>query len=383
MRAPRSARTRWCCDQRLARMVRRARAGFGGRSLRRSLLALTRTAVRAGSRAMAGVLRAAPGRPDLARAKTSKPPRTTVKRSPVKSVPAKMARAAGPGPAGGMATGAAGTRLYRLYMPPGVSRSERLPLLVMLHGCAQDAQGLAASTHMNRVAARERFVVLYPEQGRLANAQACWNWYDTRAGRAQREADSIVAAIDKVCASQPVDPQRIALAGLSAGASMAALLATRHPERFDSISMHSGIGPGVAQSPAGAVMAMRGRKHAAAPMAGSAALPALLVIQGNSDVIVASSNGVNAAQRWAAHAGAQAGTPRRVQRGARYAATVTDYRAGGRLVASLCAINGLGHAWSGGTAGQPWSDPKGPDASRMVWAFAARQFALKVRGKVR
>jgi poly(3-hydroxybutyrate) depolymerase len=38
-------------------------------------------------------------------------------------------------------------------------------------------------------------------------------------------------------------------------------------------------------------------------------------------------------------------------------------------------VQGLGHAWSGGAAGQPYSDPRGPDASRMIWAFAARAFA--------
>jgi poly(3-hydroxybutyrate) depolymerase len=37
-------------------------------------------------------------------------------------------------------------------------------------------------------------------------------------------------------------------------------------------------------------------------------------------------------------------------------------------------VAGLGHAWSGGAAGQPFSDAQGPDASRMAWAFAARQF---------
>ena len=48
---------------------------------------------------------------------------------------------------------------------------ERLPLMVMLHGCGQDAKTFAASTRMNVVAARERFLVLYPEQDRLSNAK--------------------------------------------------------------------------------------------------------------------------------------------------------------------------------------------------------------------
>jgi poly(3-hydroxybutyrate) depolymerase len=90
---------------------------------------------------------------------------------------------------------------------------------------------------------------------------------------------------------------------------------------------------------------------------------------------LAPSNGTQAVHLWAAREGAQPGQPRRVQRGARYPATVTDYQAKGRLVATLCEVQGLGHAWSGGTASQAYSDPKGPDASRMIWAFALKQFA--------
>lgn len=64
-----------------------------------------------------------------------------------------------------------------------------------------------------------------------------------------------------------------------------------------------------------------------------------------------------------------------MQRGARHPSTLTDYKTKGRLVATLCAIQGPGHAWSGGGASQACSDPTGPDAPRMIWAFAARQFA--------
>jgi len=64
-----------------------------------------------------------------------------------------------------------------------------------------------------------------------------------------------------------------------------------------------------------------------------------------------------------------------VQRGARYAVNVTDFKAGGRLVSTLCEVQGLGHAWSGGASGHSFSDAKGPDASRMIWAFMNKQFA--------
>jgi poly(hydroxyalkanoate) depolymerase family esterase len=251
----------------------------------------------------------------------------------------------------------------------------------MLHGCSQDAQALAASSKMNRLAQVERFMVLYPEQDRLSNLQNCWNWYDTRAGRAQREADSIAFAVEHVCLTQPVDRQRMALVGLSAGAGLASLLAVRQPERFVAVVMHSGIGPGLANSSATAIRAMRGHRLVVplAPLDAGLHLPALLVIQGNVDPIVAPSNAAQAAQLWADCEGAYAGPPRTVQRGKRYPAKVTDFRNQGRLVATLCLIDGLGHAWSGGAQGLPYSDPKGPDASRMAWSFMQKQFATAAR----
>lgn len=280
-----------------------------------------------------------------------------------------------------MASGVSGARRYRLYKPSGVRRSERLPLVVMLHGCAQDAQALAASTQMNRLAQVEHFMVLYPEQDRRSNLQNCWNWYDTRAGRAQREADSVASAVDHICLTQPVDPQRIVLVGLSAGAGLASLLAVRQPERFQAVVMHSGIGPGMASSSATALRAMRGRRVAVplAPLVAGLHLPVLLVIQGSVDPIVAPSNGTQVAQLWADREGANAGRPRTVQRGKRYPAMITDYRNRGRLVATLCSVNGLGHAWSGGAPGLPYSDPKGPDASRMAWSFMKKQFAKSAK----
>jgi len=55
--------------------------------------------------------------------------------------------------------------------------------------------------------------------------------------------------------------------------------------------------------------------------------------------------------------------------------TVTDYSVGKSTVATLVEVQQLGHAWSGGAANEAYSDGKGPDASRMLWRFAAKQFA--------
>ena len=339
------------------------------RSFQRTLSAMTRATVRASTKAMAQALRTKPAkrvkRPSVAATSSRSKPTAT-------GTVASQERA-------GVALTVTGPRRYRLFKPVGVRRNEKLPLLVMLHGCGQDAQGLSTISRMNRLAERERFLVLYPEQDRVAHIQGCWNWYDTRTGRAQAEADSIDATLAHVCSTQPVDPSRMALAGLSAGAGMAALWAMRHPQRFRAVAMHSGIVPGVAHSSASALSAMAGHRIKAAPVTSLASgthLPALLVIQGTTDHIVAPSNGSEAARLWAQTEGAQPGLPRTVQRGARYAMNVTDYRTQGKLVATLCEVIGLGHAWSGGAAGQSYSDPKGPDASRMIWAFISKQFKL-------
>lgn len=341
-------------------MARRIKKTALSRSFQNVFKTMTRTAMQAGTKAIKASLRAAP----LA----------------VKRKPAKKAMAPSANWISGMAIGAAGPRRYWLYKPPGVRRNEKRPLLVMLHGCGQDAEALALSSRMNTIAARERFFVLYPEQDRLSNMQGCWNWYDTRTGRAQAESNSINAAIEQICLTQAVDRSRIALAGISAGAGMAVLLATHHPQHFRAIAMHSGIAPGVAHSSASAIKAMFGQSVTTSPLPPvppEVRLPALLVIHGAMDHVVAPGNGREAAMRWGERVGAKAGKPRTVQRGARYAATITDYRKSGRLVATLCEVDRLGHAWSGGAAGQAFSDPKGPDASRMIWSFVAKQFQAK------
>ena len=328
------------------------RTSAWARVFERQLVDMTRMATAAGTRALSKAL---------------KP--TAAKRSPPPGAGAWIP---------GVTIGATGARRFRLYRPPGVRPGERLPLMVMLHGCGQDANSFAASTRMNRVALRERFLVLYPEQDRFANGQGCWNWYDIDTGRAYGEAALIMKAIDQVSLLHPVDGTRVAVVGLSAGASMAALLVTRHPDRFKALIMHSGIPPGTAHSTLSAVGAMHGKRStlplAASPGAMAADWPPLLVIHGDADAVVSPHNGQAAVRVWAQAAGAQADAARKLQRGRRYPMSVMNFKRGARTVATLAVVEGLAHAWSGGASNQPFSDVHGPDASRMAWTFAARQF---------
>ena len=46
-----------------------------------------------------------------------------------------------------------------------------------------------------------------------------------------------------------------------------------------------------------------------------------------------------------------------------------DWKRGRHLAVRLLRVHGMGHAWSGGAAGQAFSDPSGPDALRLAWQF--------------
>jgi len=71
---------------------------------------------------------------------------------------------------------------YRLYLPamaaPDSQSLSPLPLVVMLHGCKQDAADFAQGTGMNALAGEKDCIVLYPEQSSRANPMRCWNWFE-------------------------------------------------------------------------------------------------------------------------------------------------------------------------------------------------------------
>ena len=172
----------------------------------------------------------------------------------------------------------------------------------------------------------------------MANVNGCWNWFDTRNGRGHAEAALTMRAIDQACL-YGADRTRVAIAGLSAGATMAALVVTRYPDRFQSVAMHSGVPRGTARSGLGALSAMYGHGDTkpldADAVSMAAHWPALLVGHGGTDRVVTPGNAEAAVNAWAEAAGARAQAPRTVPRGKRYAMHITDYRVRRRTGATL------------------------------------------------
>lgn len=272
----------------------------------------------------------------------------------------------------GRAISAGGVRRFELWVPPGTRARQRLPLVVMLHGCKQDIESFRGSTRMQLIGNRERFCVMFIEQARVANPMRCWNWFALESGKALSEISIIRAGIRQVCDKYPVDPDVVALVGLSAGAGMAGLLASRHPQEFVAVAMHAGVPPGMTVNARNALAAMKGeRESTPLNLRDNEILPPLLVVQGEEDHVVAPTNATEAVTQWAMTCDARAQPTKVSQRGKRYPMKTTDYTADGHLCARLCQIETLGHAWSGGNKHYAYSDPEGPDASALSWRFIA------------
>jgi poly(hydroxyalkanoate) depolymerase family esterase len=280
---------------------------------------------------------------------------------------------------------------YALYLPPGAALTD-MPLVVMLHGCQQSAEEFAQGTRINLLADRFGFAVLYPEQSKTAHVHRCWHWYEDSANSGGGEAAAVVSLVHEVVARHHFDSERVYLAGMSAGAGLAAMLAVKYPSLFAAVGLHSGVVFGDANSAIGAMDAMRrGSRHdpvglidAAVDVADYPGMPAIIV-HGELDSVVSKTNAEQLTteflrlNRFIDANGAWRNGERREETQAD--STVTDYVKGGRRVIKTCIVRGLGHAWSGGDDTVQFHSSKGPDASAMLWEFF--KYQRRVQSPVR
>jgi poly(hydroxyalkanoate) depolymerase family esterase len=261
----------------------------------------------------------------------------------------------------------AGTRAYKVFVP-GAASVAAMPLLVMLHGCTQDADDFAAGTRMNALAERHGFVVAYPEQSHQANPSRCWNWFEPADQSRDRGEPSLIADIARtVMASAHIDPSRVHAAGMSAGGAMAAILGAVHPDLFAAIGVHSGLAHGAATDLPSALQAMK--QGGAGTARTDPATPAI-VFHGDRDRTVHRGNAEQVLRQATAHVAHPLLTVHERAGAAGRDATRYVYRApDGRTLAEGWSVHGLGHAWSGGDPAGSHTDPVGPDASAEMLRF--------------
>lgn len=271
----------------------------------------------------------------------------------------------------------AGARSYDLYVPSGYTGRSAVPLLVMLHGGGQDARDFAVGSRMNELAEREGFLVVYPEQSPAANRQRFWNWF--RPGDQQRgEGEPAVLAgiTQRVVREYAVDPGRVFVAGISAGGSMAAVMAAAYPDLFAAVGVVCGLPAGVAHDAASAFAAM----HGGGVPAAAGALP-LIVFHGDRDRIVAPVNADrliacrnDAARTTLGRAGAPGPITTRPADSTAHGYTRSVYLdRDRRVVAEQWIVHDGGHAWFGGSPDGSYTDQFGPDTSAEMVRFFLEQ----------
>jgi poly(hydroxyalkanoate) depolymerase family esterase len=202
------------------------------------------------------------------------------------------------------------------HLPP--ARNGR-PLVVLLHGCGQDAAGFAADSGWIELADRLGFPLILPEQAEANNSGRCFQWFQpSDTARDAGEAASIAAMTRAATLRFDCDRNRVFIVGLSAGGAMAAAVLAAYPDLFAAGASVAGLPVGAARSGMQAIQRMASAGpdqspeqwadlvRSAGPAGFAGPWPRLSVWQGQADTTVAPENGALLATQWRALHGLEA-----------------------------------------------------------------------------
>ena len=193
------------------------------------------------------------------------------------------------------------------YIPPGLP--DGAPLVVVLHGCGQNASGYTNCAGWNDLADRYGFGVLAPEQTAQNNPNGCFNWFqpdDTTRG--QGEAASIKQMIDTMVAIHGFDAGRVFVTGLSAGGAMTSVMLATYPEIFAGGAIVAGLPYGAASNLAEALRAMHKPATRSPKQWGDmvrrasshdGSWPKVSIWHGDADFTVSAANAEASIEQWA------------------------------------------------------------------------------------
>ena len=189
-------------------------------------------------------------------------------------------------------------RNYSVYVPPTVEAEP--PLVVFLHGCSQSGAAMATATRLNELADQRGFVAAYIDQKNTfpltypaadGNGLACWNWFHPDHQKRDQGEPKIIADITRhVVATYGVDPNRVYIMGMSAGANMTVIMAANYPDVYAAAGVLAGCSYAACTDQTGALTYEAMGPHArVVPM---------FVIHGTADTVVPYPEGVALVHSW-------------------------------------------------------------------------------------
>ncbi len=277
-----------------------------------------------------------------------------------------------------------GSRGYELYVPEG--QPENMPLIAVLHGCTMNPDQMVAGTQLNALADQRHFLVLYPQQTFQDNSSSCWNWFQPEnLKRDSGELSILVGMVQKIVTDYKADPARVFTSGLSAGGAMSSNLLACYSDIFSGAMIGSGLAfdsaeslvDGMNATRTGSTNSIEDTAKRAFECSPSRTKPLkVMVFHGTSDNIVAKINADQATQQFdlvnrMILPNAQYNSSTTTIRGGngKETAIETDFSYDGVVSVRQIEVQGMAHAWSGGSARAPYMDPNGPDASSMMVDF--------------
>jgi len=241
------------------------------------------------------------------------------------------------------------------------------PLVVVLHGCTQNAASYDLGSGWSDLADQHGFAVLFPEQRRANNPNLCFNWFepaDSRRGAG--EPLSIVEMMEHMILHHGLDRSRSFVTGLSAGGAMTSVLLATYPDLFAGGAIIAGLPFGSASNIPQALERMRGQgspgDNALAAAIRDASShrgpwPTVSIWHGSADHVVAPSNADAILNQWRAVHGVLS-TPVVAERVAGHARRT--WQKGGRVVIEDYRITGMGHGTPVAAAGNEACGKAGP-----------------------
>lgn len=263
------------------------------------------------------------------------------------------------------------TRTFRVHVPPGASSAGPRPLVLMFHGGGGSGlQFESASSHMDEVADREGFVVVYPDGTgtvRTWNAGGCCG---SSVANSVDDVGFVRALLDHLESTMCLDTRRVFASGMSNGAMLVHRLGCELADRLAAIAPVSGTDMTASCHPSRAIPVMH--------------------THGTADAHVPWNGGVGCGPSAASFTSVPTTIARWKTRDGCTASTSTPgYTAGeghceswggctGGSEVVLCTIDGGGHNWPGGDPPADVTPCPGDGiqsstfhASEVVWSFFA------------